>query len=299
MTAHRYWRIRNQNVEGGYVGVSEIEMAVTPAGSNVCTGGTPYASSFVGGFPVSNAFDGSTAADWLASGATGIDGSFIGYDFGSGNDQDIVEVRIAATNFDSGKPTPRVFTVESSDDDVTYVVEWTGFYLGWVSATLTTFSVPTPGDTNGYWGVYCEQNNIPNGQAIIAEIEFRDSIGGSNLAVGGSASAFTDNSTAGNAFNGNPSDYWFAGGGGVANFIWYQLTAPAAIVEATITAALPFYAWAPKDGKFVYSQDGKSWLAISSFTGEIYTTGETKTFDFGSPPPVVNRRPGFMSFIPS
>lgn len=278
MAAHRYWRIRNQNVEGSYVGFSEIEMAISPAGSNVCAGGTPYASSFVGGFPVSNAFDGGTAADWLASGDTGIEGSFIGYDFGSGNDQDIVEFRIAAPNFDTGKPASRVFTIESSDDDVAYHVEWIGFYLGWVSTTLTTFSKPTAGASNQYWGIYCSQNNIPNGQAIIAEIELRTSPGGSNVATGGTPFGFTDNSTAGNAFDGDPSTYWFATGGGVANFIGYELPSAMTIVEATIQASTPFPAWAPKNGKFVYSQDGKSWIGIAPFAGEIYSAAETKTF---------------------
>lgn len=119
MAAHRYWRLRM--VGGATVRVSEVSMRTTVGGSNVATGGTPFASGTDAGSAASNAFDSNSSTHWSFAAGTGVQ-SHIGYDFGSGNDKDIVEV-VAEFNsaISSTANIPTSLRVEYSDDNVNWV----------------------------------------------------------------------------------------------------------------------------------------------------------------------------------
>ena len=128
MAAHRYWRLLiSQSGGSSYTGITELKMAEAAGGANVCTGGTPSASSiFNASYPASNAFDGvlTAAASWYCASATYSGGlnSWIQYDFG-GTPRDIAEIAISHYG-NSGNDIlayPSAFALYYSDDNVKWV----------------------------------------------------------------------------------------------------------------------------------------------------------------------------------
>ena len=139
MAAHRYWRIYiidTYNGSGGeYAAIAKLEMRTIIGGSNVCSGGTPFASSTYGG-PGSNydaqyAFDSDPHTRW--TGDTGsYQNSYLGYDFGAGNPKDIAEILVQAT-YEGGVSgdAPKNYRMEYSDNGTTYSTSWTGTFASW------------------------------------------------------------------------------------------------------------------------------------------------------------------------
>ncbi len=125
MAAHRYWRLLiSQSGGSNYVGITELKMAEAAGGANVCTGGTPSASSiFNASYPASNAFDGvlTSAASWYCAPYTYNSGlnSWIQYDFG-GTPRDIAEITISHYGGEI-LSYPSAFALYYSDDNVKWV----------------------------------------------------------------------------------------------------------------------------------------------------------------------------------
>ena len=108
MAAHRYWRLvcRASGAGQTVVGLGELEMRTSIGGANVATGGTASASStYSAAHAAGKAFDGltndtGTGNAWATTGAPNVGGAGLGsfgwlqYDFGAGNEQDIVEIVI-------------------------------------------------------------------------------------------------------------------------------------------------------------------------------------------------------------
>ncbi len=128
MAAHRYWRLLiSQSGGSNYVGITELKMAEAAGGANVCTGGTPSASSILNAsYPASNAFDGvlTSAASWYCAPYTYNSGlnSWIQYDFG-GTPRDIAEITISHYGNSGGEilSYPSAFALYYSDDNVKWV----------------------------------------------------------------------------------------------------------------------------------------------------------------------------------
>lgn len=119
MAAHRYWRIYiTANTSGGpHLDISEIQMRTAIGGADVTGSGTASASSELSPFFAANAFDNNTATTWYTP-AVNIP-AWVKYDFGAGNDKDIIQV--ALTCWAAGEMA-RDFEVQYSDDNST----WTG-----------------------------------------------------------------------------------------------------------------------------------------------------------------------------
>ena len=116
--AHKYWRI-NISASNTHASVTEIEMASEVGGADLCSGGTIIAS---GTWAASDcnpvyAFDDSTSGPncWASNVSTA---GWIGYAFAS--PVAISGVRIWARVYYS--QTPRDFSIEYSDDGVSYTV---------------------------------------------------------------------------------------------------------------------------------------------------------------------------------
>ena len=130
MAAHRYWRLYIADNNGGTsVVISELAMAETAGGANVCTGGTASASSVNASQFASLAFDGvvTPASSWQsANGLYGSSGdtrntAWIQYDFNT-NPRDIVEIKITfATGISNLNLAPKAFSLYYSDDNI----KWT------------------------------------------------------------------------------------------------------------------------------------------------------------------------------
>jgi hypothetical protein len=137
-TPHKFWRM-NATASNNHLSVSEMEMAAFTAGSNLCVGGTPIAGSFYPAgsgytYDAANAFNGGflgTTDSWASlSSTTG----WLGYEFPV--PVDVAEFRIAGRT--AGTQSPKDFTLEYSDDGVTWTVAAT--VTGQTSWTYTSFT---------------------------------------------------------------------------------------------------------------------------------------------------------------
>lgn len=140
--SHRYWRM-NATASNSHLAIAEMQMAAVAGGANLCSGGTAIASGYYpsgGGYSYfpAQAFDGAlvgATAVW----ASDVAGSgYLGYVFAE--PVKIEEVRICSRT--EAPQSPRDFTIQSSDDGITWTVEAT--YTGitaWTAGVLTPFAV--------------------------------------------------------------------------------------------------------------------------------------------------------------
>lgn len=152
MAAHRYWRLwfspENGYGDTGQIAISELELRDTPAGSNVATGGSISASSeYSGSFTAAKLLDGSTAAGngWKTVDDSRL-GSWVKYDFGSGNEKDIVEVVLKApvatgTGINTVAYLPTSFILQYSDDDIEWVTNSGVFGITWDWGDIKTLDL--------------------------------------------------------------------------------------------------------------------------------------------------------------
>lgn len=136
LAKHRYWRI-NITSSNTYCSVTEIEMAATAAGANMCTGGGAIASGNYGaGHEEANAFNGVLGdPPWASANSSS---GWIGYDFGT--PMPVAEVRICA-RYGTYVQSPNTFAIQYSDDAASWTT--TTSYSGqtsWPTAAFKTFA---------------------------------------------------------------------------------------------------------------------------------------------------------------
>lgn len=132
MAAHRYWRVllNASRASDNYYSVQEIIMATAVGGATVTTGGTPsYGGTLYSGL-ASYPFDG-TGNTLILYGGGGT-ACWMQYDFGAGNDKDIVEVGVQCRSDGFMYQCPTQGALAYSDDGVNFTVafswsvpEWT------------------------------------------------------------------------------------------------------------------------------------------------------------------------------
>lgn len=122
MTPRRFWRIYLQHQNSNAFALDTLQFRETNGGGQGATGGTAIEgpSGHFGGEVPANAFDASTTK-WSAN--AGTPGEWLGYDLGSGNAKDFVEVMIKSYTSEQAQ-TPDVFIVEKGDDGVNWLVAW-------------------------------------------------------------------------------------------------------------------------------------------------------------------------------
>ena len=119
MPLARYWRLELQGRAGAITYVGELVLRTEPGGVQAATGGTPISSADYQSFVKANAFDGSPSTLWLPSNGAAVFG-WIGYDFGAGNEKDIVEVAVDLTGHQANS-TPESMRMAYSFDGVNWV----------------------------------------------------------------------------------------------------------------------------------------------------------------------------------
>ena len=133
-TPHKFWRIKFTNSSGGLSsGIWLGEVVFKDAGGvDLCTGGTPFASSehSSGAYGVALAFDkGNVTNGWSSAG--GQFPCWVGYEFSSPVDVDAVEITLPNNpSATAGQPTQATTTVEWSDDGTTYTTFPSAFWSG-------------------------------------------------------------------------------------------------------------------------------------------------------------------------
>lgn len=140
--AHAYWRV-NISAANNHCSIAELEMAATAGGVNQCTGGVAIASDHYPStsgytfFPA-QAFDGSFDHGTHSWAALNSGYGWIGYHFA--DPTVVTEVRICPRN--DGAQSPRNFTIEWSDDGITWTVEATYInQTSWTFLALTAYAV--------------------------------------------------------------------------------------------------------------------------------------------------------------
>lgn len=284
MAAHLYWRVRFLS-HSGQCGMNEIEMATTTGGTNLCTGGTPYTNTSYGGYyGVDKAFNGdytSGPGEWAGSSSRG----YAGYQFAA--PVEINEFRLQP--FSDNSLSVGFFAFESSDDDVTYTIEWYGFRASGMWAGLTSFARPVVQASNRWWGIYNKTSHgDPTGGSywdlVIKEWEMRTVSGGADVTGSGTAYAFPINGSypPSQAFDDNMGTVYYSNNAGDPATVIYDLGSAMEIVEHFITGdtASGNIFRAPGTGLLLYSQDGKAWLSAGDYTDQPYTGAEA-TYTIG------------------
>lgn len=145
MGAALYWRVlwtepSTVNPATGLTNAecSELEMRDVSGGVNLCTGGTPFASSSTSGdFPVSEAFNGSggVAGDYWKSNAPAL-GEYIGYQFSA---PVVVTEFTFYPSYNLYVSRPKGFALERSDNGLAWerVQTWTGLSFSTSPQTFT------------------------------------------------------------------------------------------------------------------------------------------------------------------
>lgn len=123
-----------------------------------------------------------------------------------------------------------------------------------------------------------------NYKALLAEVEFREQVGGPNVAAGGSATASTYSPGFGPvlAFDGSPSTAWNADQFTLLpQWVAYEFAQPVDVKEVLLQAGddAARAARAPEDFYVEYSDDGVEWTIATYFPGEpAWGVSESRTF---------------------
>src|SRR6187455_130296 len=120
MSAHRYWRLYCTadcgNGNENYCAIGTLQLRTSIGGTDVASSATWTADSTLGGFPVSNLYDGNNNSSWISG--SGAYPHWVKADFG-GSPQDIAEFAIAGrldSSSNWGYQSPRDMVLAYSDD---------------------------------------------------------------------------------------------------------------------------------------------------------------------------------------
>jgi len=299
MAAHRYWRINITASTGGAgIGINEMEYRTAAGGADVTGSGTATASNTNFGYNPAWAFDNSPIGGWRMN-----EGShWLKYDFGAGNDKDIVEVAVTCSFLYT--EAPKNFTIQWSDDNLAWTTLMTlTNIINWQPGQRRLFNssgeTADPGHAAAcrYWRLVTWA--VQSGSASVmdlAEMEMRLYHGGTDQTGSGTAINGTP-PTAGknfsNVFDNNSTTYWSSV---VTVKQWSYYDFGAGVLKAVNEISLTASATAgntPKEFFLQRSDDAVSWstsIHLSGITG--WSAGQTRYFDAngettGSPDPAL------------
>jgi F5/8 type C domain len=296
MAAHAYWRvhittIQNPGPFGPFARIGELRM-YDVSGTSLCSGGTPIASDSFSGNPASNAFDNNVGTYWANNTSITTQPAWIGYHFASA--VSVATVNILSANVGLPGSYPAAFTIDSSDDGVTWTAQ----------AAFTSTNGGDPLHSAGWSfavvaplaGAYCSYrincsgvfNEVSADTILIAQVTMFD--GGSNLAVppytltswpGNATYGFPEMDSLGGgsgsdqAFNGTaptPTEHWISGGPstpGIPGWLSYNFQVPTVIKSFCVYAFVNtgMVENAPQPFTFEASNNGgETWTVLGSFT---------------------------------
>jgi hypothetical protein len=139
MTPRRFWRLQMLKQASNGFALDELQFRTVVSGGQAATGGTPIESGHFGSEVPANAFDGATSK-WAGGALSGLE--YLGYDFGAGNEVDIVEVAIKSYTSEQAQ-TPYIFLVQKGDDGICWKDAWMGETTpDWGAAETRVFTRP-------------------------------------------------------------------------------------------------------------------------------------------------------------
>lgn len=307
MAAHRYWRLNLTAVTnpGTDFALAEVKFCTAVAGASVTSGGTASASSiFSGSFPASNAFDSNITTFWHSAGGTAP--QWIKYDFGLGNDKDIIEVGIVPPS-SRAHQQPVSFDVQWSDDNSTWTTAWSVADTEYRYTSSTSaqgqvekrYTNPSVGGKT-YWRIHVTNVDSSSDTFGVNEAGFALSISGATVTTGGiplATSQFSTSFTPANAYDASSGTRYAsretlatAVTMGFPLALGYHWSTAQAVVEVIIEnrsdgSLANEGKQAPESFDLQSSTDGENWTTEWSKTGITWTSqGQVQRFSAVSLP---------------
>jgi len=298
---YRYWRIFCHLNEGAssQTGIGELEFRTSISGSQAASGGTPMCGSFSGGFEVGNAFNGtystSTTDGWICLGTYDSNGGYgpfhdwIGYDFGEGNEVEIVEVAIWPIHGSGGSTAPTNIILEYSSDGSTWRPSGSASGISYTDDILEVITIETGG--------YCKYRFLLDdfgpdyrNYCCFPEIVFHDVIDGSSVITDANTYATASTIYSGTyvllkALDGDTGTVWhsLAEVDETAHWLMFECFLSAVdVVEYKLTSRTDGFAAADTPigwrlQKWNYGTE--TWVTIDTITVEdVWSALETRTF---------------------
>jgi hypothetical protein len=280
MPSSTRWRVYVTAVNGASeTAITEVTMASSAGGSDLCTGGTPSASS---GTAATNAFDANAGTWWVSSGGGT---QWIEYQFAGAVSIVQYSVKHLPSGGGYGPYAPKDFKLQSFDGS------------GWVDADSQTNQQDwRPGEIRAFptaskmlWRLNVSDSQTPP-FAIMAEVELRTSVAGANQATVSDrcwadsyASADDVTYAAGKAIDGNSATRWASSNASLPHQWRHWFDTPKDVIEYVITAANAsgWEVYAPKSWTLEY-YDGASWVVADTRTSVAnWSSGESRTYSWG------------------
>jgi hypothetical protein len=286
MAAHRYWRIRiTASANNSDSAIGELELRTSASGADQTGSGTASANSDAGGsWVASNAFDNNNGTGWNSASFAGVP-VWLAYDFGSGNDKDIVEIALRVRSDYVGN-APKDFWVEYSDNGTQWLSSWRVVNAtGWSTGEQRVYSYSGPSGAHRYWRLGITAVN-GTGVIRVSDLEYRTSAGGADVTGSGTASASSSNigRAPADAFDSDPATYWEANTGN--HWLKYDFGASndKNVAEVAIVGGQASVTGSPKDFTIEYSDDDTTyngWLSVQGFTS--WYEGQRNVFQTTGP----------------
>jgi hypothetical protein len=313
MPAADRWRARFLSGGGRAAGASELIFASSIGGAQIATGGTAISSSnWSGAYLPANAFDGNNNSSWYALADTGYPTdeslcSWVGYIFPSA--VDVAEVRYREVH-DSEYYTSNFAVDYSLDGGSSWIEEYRTGLHALDHTTLRSYPNPkkvTPsGNLHRAWRVRPTRIQGTTQQALLPDLQWAATPGGSNLATGGwafcgagwAASDSFGSYEPAKGFDGSAATAWFNSAGSTSGvpptnaWLAYAFPSGAAPGELRIVsrAATANMEGLPKDFVAEWTDDWVTWTAALTVTNEpAWVGGEVRTYSLAPAP--ARRRP--------
>lgn len=140
MAAHRYWRFLFGEAMngGGYITIGEVELRISVGGADQTGSGSSDSDSSYVGYPSSNAFanNGSSyVQSWVSTSGYP---HWLSYDFGSGNEKDIIEYTITSSS--NHNEAPLNWRLQYSDNNFDWTILRSEVVGSWSDQETKTFS---------------------------------------------------------------------------------------------------------------------------------------------------------------
>lgn len=298
---HRYWRVNITAVgTGTLAAMCQLEMYESEFGVNACGGGTASASSEnAAAYTASKAFDGLLQDNGDTSSRTSVWAStntalphWIQYDFGMGNDVEIISIGVHGRNSTFASQMPTAFDVQYSDDGSSWTTHWSESGLSWAGYEFKKFVHPDwveasyTGSPRGgfqYWRLFAKRDGGPNAPAV-AELQFRATPGGADQATGGTASAssiFSGSFPASAAFDDDAGTLWSTSSAATFGWLQYQFSGTVEVAQIALTARNDTAVTTTPSALAVqYSATGSApWTTLLNDESETgWSLGETRTY---------------------
>jgi hypothetical protein len=300
MAAHSYWRLAVFAPTTSLISIDELEFYDSSGTSLLSTGGTASASSTQSANLPGNAFDSSGTTAWRSGVFPTADApQWLAFHFTTPVDVAAIRTQIGSASTTIEAPTD--FVIQRSDDGIAWVAASSEFASVPWNNGLPTFggqfvwsfaTTPPPAGYYANWRILIHntQAGASNGGPIVAELAFRETLGGPTATTTLPQYAFWSDQRAGDyagarVFDGDVTRRWVSDTL-QGNWIGYNFPAPKFIAELAITAGATGlfgsaheYERAPTVFDVQGSNDGITWVTVKSLTAQPWTGGnQTQVF---------------------